>query len=116
VTKIGDQAFCGVYIPTVISLIENPFTIYGKTSNDRIFSQNTFNNATLYVPTGTIEKYKATQGWKDFAFIEESDATGINVVENAKSNNTTIYDLNGVRQSEPKKGINIVNGKKVVVK
>ena len=116
VTSIGRRAFYGADIPTIISLIENPFTIYGKTSNDRIFSQNTFNNATQYVPTGTIEKYKATQGWKDFTFIEESDATGINVVENAKSNNTTIYDLNGVRQSEPKKGINIVNGKKVVVK
>jgi hypothetical protein len=37
-------------------------------------------------------------------------------VENTKNKNTTIYDLNGVRQPEPKKGVNIVNGKKVVVK
>ena len=116
VTKIGDQAFCGVYIPTVISLIENPFTIQGKSSNDKVFSLNTFDNATLYVPQGTIEKYKATDGWKDFAFIEEGIPAGINAVENTKSNNTTIYDLNGVRQPEPKKGINIVNGRKVVVK
>ena len=74
VTSIGRNAFdrIGVGIPTVISLIENPFTIYGKTSNKRTFSQNTFNNATLYVPVGTIEKYKDTEGWKDFLFIEES--------------------------------------------
>ena len=66
----------GVDIPTVISLIENPFTITGKTSGYRTFSQNTFNNATLYVPKGTIDKYKATGGWKDFVFIDEGTGGG----------------------------------------
>jgi len=70
VTSVGNRAFDGVDIPTIISLIENPFTIKGKTSNFRTFSQNTFLNATLYVPKGTIDKYKATDGWKDFLFIE----------------------------------------------
>ena len=59
VTGIGAYAFEGVDISTVISLIENPFKIIGKTSKYRAFSQNTFNKATLYVPKGTIEKYKA---------------------------------------------------------
>ena len=76
VTSIGFNAFYGADIPTVISLIENPFTILGKTSDYRTFSQNTFNNATLYVPKGTIEKYKATGGWKDFLFIEEGAGGG----------------------------------------
>ena len=76
VTSIGNNAFDGVDIPTVISLIENPFTITGKTSDYRTFSQNTFNNATLYVPNGTIDKYKATDGWKDFVFIEEGTGGG----------------------------------------
>ena len=52
-------------------MIEKPFEIRGKNSYDRAFSKNTFNNATLYVPKGTIDKYKATEGWKDFLFIEE---------------------------------------------
>ncbi len=76
VTSIGNWAFGGVDIPTIISLIENPFTITGKTSGSRTFSQNTFNNATLYVPKGTIDKYKATEGWKDFLFIEEGTGGG----------------------------------------
>jgi len=76
VTSIGEGAFYGVDIPTVISLIENPFKIAGKTSGSGTFSQNTFNNATLYVPKGTIDKYKATDGWKDFLFIEEGTGGG----------------------------------------
>ena len=76
VTSIGNRAFEGADIPTIISLIENPFTITGKTSNSRTFSQNTFLNATLYVPKGTIDKYKATDGWKDFLFIEEGTGGG----------------------------------------
>ena len=76
VTSIGSQAFDGVNFPTVVSLIENPFKITGKTSDYRTFSQNTFNNATLYVPKGTIDKYKATDGWKDFLFIEEGTGGG----------------------------------------
>ena len=76
VTSIGYQAFNGADIPTVISLIENPFKIFGKSSISRTFSQNTFNNATLYVPKGTIDKYKATVGWKDFLFIEEGTGGG----------------------------------------
>ena len=116
VTSLGNRAFYGVDIPTVISLIENPFKIVSKSSDHRTFSQNTFNNATLYVPKGTIDKYKATDGWKDFANIKEGNPTAINVVENAKDCKAVIYDLNGVRQSEPKKGINIINGKKYVKK
>ena len=118
VTSIGNRAFngVGVDIPTVISLIENPFTITGKTSVLSTFTQNTFNNATLYVPKGTIDKYKATDGWKDFLFIKEGTPTGIKVIENIQNKNATIYDLNGVRLSEPKKGINIINGQKVIVK
>jgi len=94
VTSIGYAAFEGVDIPTVISLIENPFKITGKTSGSRTFSQNTFNNATLYVPKGTIEKYKATDGWKDFLFIEEG-AGGGDTPETQKCEKPTISYENG---------------------
>ena len=95
VTSIGDNAFEGVDIPTVISLIENPFKITGKTSDSRTFSQNTFLNATLYVPKGTIDKYKATDGWKDFVFIEEGNGSGGDTPTTQKCEKPTISYENG---------------------
>ena len=76
VTSIGKMAFGGADIPTIVSLIENPFKIEGKKSDFRTFSKSTFLNATLYVPKGTIGKYKATEGWKDFVFIKEGTGGG----------------------------------------
>jgi len=110
VTSIGDKAFYSIDLSVVVSLIENPFTI------GDIFSPKTFADATLYIPVGTKEKYQATNGWKDFKNIVEGNPTGIKIIENAKNKNSSIYDLNGVRLPEPKKGINIINGKKVVMK
>lgn len=63
VTYIGDYAF-SVDLPVVISQIENPLKIGYP------FTTNTFKNSTLYVPEGTIEKYKETEGWNEFLFIE----------------------------------------------
>ena len=121
VTSIGSYAFDGVDIPTVISLIENPFKITGKTSSSRVFSQNTFNNATLYVPKGTIEKYKATRGWKDFAYIVESDPTGIKNIETKQLEEVSYYGLDGKRIESPKSGSVVIKkagqkAMKVVVK
>ena len=71
VTSIGDEAFFNIDLPIVISLITNPFNISSST-----FSKNTLLNSTLYVPKGTINKYKSTAGWKDFVFIEEGNGSG----------------------------------------
>ena len=89
VTTIGVSAFDGVDIPIVISLIENPFRIYGQSSDFRIFSQNTFYNATLYVPVGTIDKYKETEGWQDFLFMKEGSG-GIDGINNLNTDNILV--------------------------
>jgi hypothetical protein len=89
VTSIGDGAFSGWDLPEVISKIENPFIISTQT-----FSDNTFYNTTLYVPKGTIEKYKATEGWKKFIYIEEGDGSG-KTPETQKCEKPTISYQNG---------------------
>lgn len=131
VTSIGASAFSGdeksaPNIQTVISLITTPFEILGKSSYSKneytgVFTQNTFNKATLYVPKGTIDKYKATEGWKDFIFIEENpNETGIQSLL-FDNDIREIHSLNGEKIISPSKGINIIkmkNGttKKVLIK
>ena len=78
ITSIGPSAFEGVDFTAIVSQIDEPFDIQGKNSGKfGTFSLNTFNNTTLYVPVGTINKYKTTEGWKDFLFIEEGDGGDI---------------------------------------
>ena len=111
VTSIGYNAFYDIKLSVVVSLIENPFPIESVFYFDWIAK-----DATLYVPVGTKEKYQATNGWKEFQNIVEGTPTSIKVIENTQNKNATVYDLNGVRLPAPKKGINIINGQKVVVK
>lgn len=103
VTKIGWDAFNGCDIINVISKIENPLDIDINT-----FSDNTFYNATLYVPVGTIGKYKAREGWKRFVFIEEGLPSSIANIEGDGTNKYRRYSLDGKVVKNPHKGINII--------
>jgi hypothetical protein len=51
--------------------MENPCTI-----DFECFTDDVFYNSTLYVPQGTTNKYKSTQYWSKFLFIEEGDPSG----------------------------------------
>ena len=89
VTYIKGDAFSGCDLSIVISKIENPFDI-----DTNVFTNNTFFNSTLYVPSGTIDKYKATDGWNKFTWIEEENGGGSNP-EAQKCEKPTINYQNG---------------------
>ena len=69
VTSIGNNAFSGCSgLTSVISKMENPCYI-----DYYCFPDDIFYNVTLYVPKGTADKYKSTNYWNKFLFIEEGE-------------------------------------------
>ena len=67
VTSIGRYAFADCSgLTSLVSQIVNPFIVSSILSDNSMYQK-----VTLYVPKGTIEKYKATGGWKDFKNIVE---------------------------------------------
>ena len=118
VTSIGEEAFmkCNS-LKSVTSKIKKPLVI-----NENTFDNSAYSKGTLYVPKGTVSKYKATESWKRFKYIlEEGTTTAIDDIETDNTLNTSnaIYDINGkrlpaTRLDELPAGIYIVNGKKIV--
>ncbi|MBR6187384.1 MAG: leucine-rich repeat domain-containing protein [Prevotella sp.] len=110
VKNIQSQAFA--YIPTltrITSLIEEPLDL-----SMPICDETGYDTVTLYVPTGTKEKYMAAEGWKDFAHIVEIDKSSVNdAIVETDAARSPVYDLQGRRLSgEPTKGMYIKDGRK----
>ena len=57
--------------------------------------------------------YQYINGWVEY---EGSDPSSIDGVQLDKAIDAPIYNLNGQRLDKPRKGINIIGGKKVFVK
>ena len=99
VTTIGSQAFCScsgltaVSIPNSVTSIGNgAFCDCGgleKIYNQMLepltckpgFSDENYEDAILYVPTGSLEAYINADPWRNFRNIEEMDFSGINGIE-----------------------------------
>lgn len=65
ITSLGDNSFSGCSsLKTIISQIKQPMAV-------QAFSNYQYMFTTLRVPTGTIELYRQTDGWKDFVNIYE---------------------------------------------
>lgn len=113
VTSIKNQAFYGC---------KNLESVYSLNPTPPICEDSPFDglseSATLYVPSEAVEAYKLAEGWKDFQNIVGIDPTGIEdvkVMGESRKKENVIYDLSGRRLNQPKRGINIVNGKKVMM-
>ena len=92
------------------------------THNETIYQYYMIEHATLHVPASLVESYKQTFPWNMFgnivALTDEEMADGI--MENVKiekfKNERAVFNLQGQRVKTLQKGLNIVDGKKVVVK
>ena len=119
VTSIGDGAFtwCPSLV-SVISHIEEPTEILESCWFESDDIPDYWGNVTLYVPKGTRELYKSTKGWNVFLNIVEMDVepTKILQLETESEGESIIFGLDGKRWSNPHKGLNIMKGKKFMVK
>lgn len=116
VTKIGRYAFYDCRgLTSIYSLNPTPPTInntFGYMNMGDIYR-----NATLYVPKNALEAYRTRNEWMEFTNIQGIDISGIKDVKaNVDPRQNTCYDLNGRKLNGPKTGLNIINGKKVMVK
>ena len=71
---------------------------------------------TLHVLPGCKAAYKADNVWKNFTIVEDA-TTGIDVVEDTPTiSSDKIFSISGQQLNKTKKGLNIINGKKILVK
>ena len=119
VESIGEEAFSDcVNVTQIISSAATPPTC-GTQALDDINKWN----CTLKVPMESLAEYQQAEQWKDFFFIEGTE-TGIgNISSNRPSDGKCdVYGADGrlIRRNANvrslKKGIYIINGKKVLVK
>jgi hypothetical protein len=122
VTSIGDFAFyCCSGLTTITSLIEKPFEITENVFmvyDDATWSSS-FSSATLNVPAGTKSLYEATSAWNQFQnIVEMGESEGIQLpIAHSSLTNGCYYTLDGrkIEGMPTKKGLYIVNGRKVVI-
>lgn len=110
-TSIEERAFnrC-VSLTSIVSKMENPCSI----SSD-CFSNEAYNNATLYVPQGTISKYIAKNYWNKFVHIVEGEPAGIASVLNSQMNieaHEGIINISGLSDND-RIAIYLTDGKQV---
>ena len=89
-------------------------------TNHEAFFDYLFPRVTLHVPAQSLDEYKTTDPWSNFTNIvaltdEETGISPLRLPLNGEKNNA-IYNLQGQRINRLQKGLNIVDGKKVVVK
>jgi hypothetical protein len=134
--------FCGKYSPAAIGVGDNTNLFLGtkKNAQDEDVSTLFYPNATNYLnfpnldPAATSAYYylgafrayfqlNPQQGGGDVRgfvlnFGEKDDADGIGSIQNSnfkiQNEAGAVYNLSGQRLSKPQKGINIINGKKVL--
>ena len=139
VTTINAGSFYGfnalkkIYLGSNVATIgEYAFANCGKLEDVYCYAvrypnveRNTFENSyldyvTLHVPAASLSQYKVHEVWSKFKDVvplsEEETNIGRVTIMNGVDNTPIIYNMNGQRIANPQKGLNIINGRKVLIK
>ena len=84
-------------------LSEKAFNYPGETVTD-------ISQIIVHVPEDLAGQYLTTSPWKSFKNVDPIKTTGIHAIKNDKGD-ATIYNLQGHRQDEMRKGMNIIRQK-----
>lgn len=116
--KLGNYPFDGCNnLTAVYAYMPTPTKVDGT-----LFESEVTENATLYVPQGHVQDYRAADYWGDFKNIVEFNPAGVEPVPaDARVEESARYSLGGHRLAAPAKGLNIVKysdgtAKKVIVR
>lgn len=114
VTEILWNAFIGCSgLANIYSLNPIPPNI-----NNDFFTYKQYGYINVYVPQGSLSAYQRAYVWKKFGNLQEFDpTTGMEFIKtDGKNTKDTYYDIQGRKLYAPKKGLNIINGRKVLIK
>ena len=109
VTSIGEMQFKGGALSSITNYATTPQEIEDHTFND-------YDNVILHVLPGYKAVYEAANYWSRFTIVEDL-TTGMDTVEgSAMMSDDKIFSISGQQLDKAARGVNIINGKKVLVK
>lgn len=124
---VGDAPFEYSYINRIyFGCHEIPTGSYEETYDQ--YDWKDYENVTLYVPRDAVDKFQKHRVWgmakevlpiedTEFAYLADSELDAVDEVETSSTAMPhSIYSPTGVKLNKPIKGLNIVDGKKVMVK
>ena len=113
-TSYESGLLTGIYNNTTIAADAHNYVL--QTLNDVQAFYLVKENFTNTQPYRAYITYEASPEVKALNFVFDELPTAINAVEAAQNENAVIYNLAGQRLNKAQKGVNIINGKKVLVK
>ncbi|MBD5425556.1 MAG: leucine-rich repeat protein [Bacteroides sp.] len=107
VQALGLRAFYCSALTTIYSSAAVPPSCTDPYLFMYLFADETYRNATLYVPEESVEAYKLADGWKQFLKIEGDPSLGIE--DKAMTETVTIECLNGCIRVSGAEKVNVYN-------
>ena len=111
----SNAAFCGAYNYTGVGVTVSSITEEGKDIWILLDDQFIRTNSGT-IPNGKCYLKLSKNGFSVPSLALSRKTTGINPIEYQETKDDTIYDLSGRLVTNPKKGLYIQNGKKIVIR